>query len=259
MTTVCFTGAGKRLGRDTFTRVEWERLARSNGFVPVDKVERFYTDLLVASRTYTVKAERARDMRVEVITYAAFEARIGSATQQSSAAAFAVPATQSRIVRNADGEEVTFPDRNPVRARCPIHQCTLPDDGVCLDCARVERRRGMSPGQHARPLTDRRAEVLLRTSAAERADIANRDADIRNGTRPRCLIHNVFMRSDNTCHVCTEIAMRPPPDTRPKCRPHGFVLEECNSCREKARVEAAKLAPIGTVRGKRVMNLDGED
>lgn len=69
MTTVCFTGAGKVNGK-AVTRAEWENLAREVGYYVTDHAGS--ANVLVASRTDTVKALNAAARGIKVLSYETF-------------------------------------------------------------------------------------------------------------------------------------------------------------------------------------------
>lgn len=69
MTAVCFTGAGKVNGK-AVTRAEWETLARGVGYYTTDNATN--ANVLVASRTDTVKAINAAARGIKVLSYETF-------------------------------------------------------------------------------------------------------------------------------------------------------------------------------------------
>lgn len=70
MSSVCFTGAGRRHGKE-YVRTFWEADAVASGWQVHDKVFP-HTEYLVASRLDTSKAEAARLQGTTVISYAEF-------------------------------------------------------------------------------------------------------------------------------------------------------------------------------------------
>jgi hypothetical protein len=86
MATVCFTGAGKRYGIQTFTRPQWQHLAITRGHTPHEHVY-WNTDYLVASRHDTSKARTAQRNGTTVLTYEQWEEML--ATGDTTVPAFA--------------------------------------------------------------------------------------------------------------------------------------------------------------------------
>lgn len=80
MSSFSFTGKGMRYGR-LLPRNQWVAEAEARGWTYHEKPQP-YTDYLVASRSDTIKAATAKRNGTTVISYAQFEALLGSGIVQ---------------------------------------------------------------------------------------------------------------------------------------------------------------------------------
>jgi hypothetical protein len=99
MSSICFTGAGKRNGK-TYHRTYWAADARACGFEVHDKVYP-HTDYLVASRSDTTKAEAARRNGTTVISYDQFEQLMEKGFVQARRAAPSAPPADPAVLKKA--------------------------------------------------------------------------------------------------------------------------------------------------------------
>lgn len=111
------------------------------------------------------------------------------------------------------------------RDRCAVHLSTLTEDG-CRDCNRIDGRRGNAPGTY----------------------------NNRRGMESGIITHSHIARTEAALAIA-DIGVTLHQST-PWCAAHGFIQSECHACKENertakvitkeaARIEAAKLAPIG--------------
>jgi hypothetical protein len=313
MTTVCFTGAGKRHGTDTFTREEWEGLARQYGFVTLNKVTRFGCDILVASRSDTSKADAARIMGVRVMSYGEFEQYLEEVASEIGGTR---RASMSETIYSPTGEALTYPSRrlasNYDAARATVAPTPTPRAASIQAGARGTyvvvfsngARQGFNTYDEARRLYDRERRVggsLASSRPPERHPITNvpslrpygsvtyecnnRTFSIRAAAES---YRDSLIREEDRDAAMIAVDLATQRRAAGLCEPHGFRLEECNACRSNAaaeaareaeraerraaerratlraeaeaqRIEDAKLAPIGALKGRRRMNLEGDD
>ena len=193
MPSVVFTGKAVINGRP-MDRADLARICTERGWSVRDKVD-WGVDYLACSRTDTIKARAAANCRTEAITYdrLAFLLNGGNASAPASVTLVDVPEVPEVPYRYTSDATRALNRALPaaeVRARCPIHMCTLRGDGSCVDCARIEDRRGLPRGQFASRVNEAR-----RLSAAQEAarDVAN---------RPTCPDHWRFLEPDGACADC---------------------------------------------------------